>query len=186
MYDKRDTEVIQAARSVFWSRGYQATSFQDLTAAGLSRRAVYSRFESKEGLFDAVLTEYRHEYGERMRKALGDADIDGVILFLGQLIEFVDSELHGRGCLVANACSEMAPMQPTVAEHFESHFGELHDLILQSIERDSDSLKIGAEQLAASTVSTILGSMMLSRAGSKQLALTGLRGAIQQLRLAVS
>lgn len=47
--------IVQAARDLFVSRGYSGTSISDvLTAAGVSRGALYHHFDSKEDVFAAV------------------------------------------------------------------------------------------------------------------------------------
>ncbi|TFB49002.1 TetR/AcrR family transcriptional regulator [Cryobacterium tagatosivorans] len=51
--------VVQAARDLFWDKGYEATSLADLEAAtGLARSSLYHAFGSKRGLFDAAVADY--------------------------------------------------------------------------------------------------------------------------------
>ena len=55
-----DTErAVQAARDVFWDKGFEGTSLPDLEeATGLSRSSLYHAFTSKRGLFDAATQNY--------------------------------------------------------------------------------------------------------------------------------
>jgi TetR/AcrR family transcriptional repressor of nem operon len=55
-----DTErAVQAARDVFWDKGFEGTSLPDLEdATGLSRSSLYHAFTSKRGLFDAAIQNY--------------------------------------------------------------------------------------------------------------------------------
>lgn len=53
----RHDRILDAARAAFAERGFAGTRMDDIaTRAGISRSAVYSRFESKEALFRALVT----------------------------------------------------------------------------------------------------------------------------------
>ncbi|MEZ4393745.1 MAG: TetR/AcrR family transcriptional regulator [Polyangiales bacterium] len=54
-----EDEVLERALGLFWSRGYDATSVQDLVdATGLSRASLYGAFGDKDALFRKVLDRY--------------------------------------------------------------------------------------------------------------------------------
>ena len=56
-------KVLDAALCVFWRKGYEGTSYADLTdAAGVERPALYSAFGNKEALFRQVLSRYHERY----------------------------------------------------------------------------------------------------------------------------
>ncbi len=67
-------EAVRAARSVFWSNGYEGASLPDLEAAtGLNRSSIYHTFGSKRGLFDAAVDSYLNEgIRPRLRVLLED------------------------------------------------------------------------------------------------------------------
>ncbi|MHB2265783.1 TetR/AcrR family transcriptional regulator [Aliihoeflea sp. PC F10.4] len=49
--------------AVFWKKGFEGTSYADLTkAAGVERPALYSAFGNKEALFAKVLDRYYEQY----------------------------------------------------------------------------------------------------------------------------
>ncbi|MCX7320699.1 MAG: helix-turn-helix domain containing protein, partial [Hyphomicrobiales bacterium] len=56
MVEETRAKLIEAARKAFASKGYAASSMDDLTAAaGLTRGALYHNFGDKKGLLQAVI-----------------------------------------------------------------------------------------------------------------------------------
>ncbi|WP_434388343.1 TetR/AcrR family transcriptional regulator [Melittangium boletus] len=56
-------KVLDAAMRVFWSKGYEGTSYADLVAAaGVERPALYAAFGNKETLFLKALARYDERY----------------------------------------------------------------------------------------------------------------------------
>ncbi|MCR5259433.1 MAG: TetR/AcrR family transcriptional regulator [Desulfovibrio sp.] len=54
----RRRAILDAAREVFFKKGYSATSLDDvIRLSGGSRRSIYTEFGSKRGLFNALLAE---------------------------------------------------------------------------------------------------------------------------------
>lgn len=52
-------QVLDRAVELFWRKGYEATSIQDLVEAmGIQRGSLYAAFGSKQDLFLAVLDRY--------------------------------------------------------------------------------------------------------------------------------
>ena len=60
-----ETEVLDRALEVFWRRGFDGASIQDLVdATGLVRASLYGAFKDKDGLFRAALLHYRQRLGD--------------------------------------------------------------------------------------------------------------------------
>lgn len=56
-------KALDAALCVFWRKGYEGTSYTDLTeATGVERPALYSAFGNKEALFRRALDRYYDRY----------------------------------------------------------------------------------------------------------------------------
>jgi AcrR family transcriptional regulator len=63
--------VLDAALSVFWRKGYEGTSYADLTeATGLERPSLYAAFGNKEALFRQALARYDERYLHYIPEAL--------------------------------------------------------------------------------------------------------------------
>lgn len=69
-FDKE--EALDAVLCVFWRKGYEGTSYVDLTeAAGVERPALYAAFGNKEALFRQALARYQERYLDFIPHALG-------------------------------------------------------------------------------------------------------------------
>ncbi|WP_085421289.1 TetR/AcrR family transcriptional regulator [Xaviernesmea oryzae] len=63
--------ALEAVLRVFWSKGYEGTSYSDLVAAtGVERPALYSAFGNKEAMFLRALERYASNYGNYLWEAL--------------------------------------------------------------------------------------------------------------------
>lgn len=52
-------DVLEIARQVFWQKGFQATSLDEITAAsGIAKPSLYAAFGDKHALFLRVLDRY--------------------------------------------------------------------------------------------------------------------------------
>ena len=55
-------DVLQRAKNIFWLKGYNGTSMQDLVdATGLNRSSIYNSFGSKMELYEKTLLKYQEE-----------------------------------------------------------------------------------------------------------------------------
>lgn len=64
-------KALDAVLCVFWRKGYEGTSYADLTqAAGVERPALYSAFGNKETLFRRALARYYERYLDFIPEAL--------------------------------------------------------------------------------------------------------------------
>jgi AcrR family transcriptional regulator len=67
-------EVLNVALSLFWQKGYEGTSLEDLTTAtGVARPGLYAAFGNKKALFLRVLELYEATHMGFMRDALEEA-----------------------------------------------------------------------------------------------------------------
>ena len=64
-------EVLDAVLCVFWRKGYEGTSYADLTeAVGVERPALYAAFGNKESLFRRALDRYNARFMDYFPAAL--------------------------------------------------------------------------------------------------------------------
>jgi AcrR family transcriptional regulator len=69
--------ALHAAMKLFWERGYEGTSFDDLIAAmGISASSFYNSFGSKEALYCEATQTYLEWSGQWFFAILNDPSID--------------------------------------------------------------------------------------------------------------
>ena len=104
-------QVICQARDVFWAKGYNGTSMQDLVdATGLNRSSIYNSFGNKMELYKTCLAQYQggnFEYLEALFNNQNSA-LEGLKLFFTTTAKQISQDAQGRGCMVVNCSTEMA------------------------------------------------------------------------------
>jgi TetR/AcrR family transcriptional repressor of nem operon len=107
---ERDVVLDRAIR-VFWSRGYEATSIEQLVARmGIQRGSLYATFGDKRALFFAAIERYDRVVTAELLSILdepasGKAAIER---FFRRKVELAVAPGRPRGCLVTNSAAELA------------------------------------------------------------------------------
>jgi len=111
-------DAIEKAMHVFWHKGYEATSMEDLlTAMDLNRGSLYDTFGDKRQLFLKVIDRYCHGFVAEKFSLL---DQPGPALptlrrFIDEMIEVALADPQRRGCLIANTVMELSPHKKEIA-----------------------------------------------------------------------
>lgn len=102
--------VLESATRVFWSKGFENTSLDDLCeATGLNRSSLYAAFGAKRDLYLRALARYEDGSVARIAAALRGRPVrEGMQAFLGALIDSIIAGPGRRGCLIGNCAAEMA------------------------------------------------------------------------------
>src|SRR5258708_3722149 len=117
--DFNEEEVLNKALAIFWQKGYNGTSMQDLVdGLGISRSSMYDTYTDKYSLFIKSLEKYREQTAGEIMQMIKQAESPkAMIKKILQLV--VDESLLGkepRGCFMVNTCVENAPHDKTVAK----------------------------------------------------------------------
>ncbi len=138
-----EAAVLDHAVELFRARGFQATSFADLTSElGVSRQSLYDTYGDKQTLFHAALSRYRTRALDHIGRHLSTPGPVRPILL--QLFEgsIKGSCCEGNpGCFIVNAMVEMAPQDPAIRALALAHARDVEGLFaarLSVAQRDRD------------------------------------------------
>ena len=98
-----EAEALEKAIQVYWSKGYDGVTIDDLVAGmGVGRPSLYAVFGDKRTLFLRVLKAYAETKGAGAAKALLSPPTlrDSLIGFLTHVVETATNKGSARGCLL--------------------------------------------------------------------------------------
>ncbi len=127
-YDRE--HVLQKAMQVFWRKGYEATSMQDLVeATQLNRYSMYEAFKSKEGLFLEVLDKYRDEAIAQVLAPLNEEPkgLQSIRKMFDGLLAFQAQAQDVSGCLMTCAAVDLPVLTKGAKDRVERHMQRLEE-----------------------------------------------------------
>ena len=172
-------EALRDALNVFWEKGYQATSLDDLTAAmHLSRSSFYACFGSKHAVMMAAVELYANALFARLEATAASSmsALEAVHAVLAAIAE-VDAGRHG--CFFVNCVTELAPHDPALAAFGQHHVARTVELVAGLLERAGFNPKL-AQTRAAALLALVIGTITLRKAG---LPVAALQTILSQARL---
>ncbi len=171
-------EALEEAMRIFWSKGYAATSLNDLTAAmGLSKSSFYEAFGGKRELFLSALARYIEVTAGRAEALLdGYAPARSAIeTMFGFIVGSAASEDSKRGCFLCNCAVEVSPHDAEAAALVRGGMARLENAFLSAVVRGQTSGKIAADRdpraLAGYLLTCAQGLHVMAKANSKKAAL---------------
>jgi TetR/AcrR family transcriptional repressor of nem operon len=131
-------EALHKAMEVFWLRGYEAASIQDLvTRMGINRQSLYDTFGDKHALYLQALDRYRQVEGCRLVELLerpGSVKKSMRQLF-AEVVERALSDRERRGCFMGNATSELAGRCKETASRTRSNMATMEEAFYRALLR---------------------------------------------------
>ncbi len=170
-YDEE--EVVERARNLFWSRGYHATSVQDLVDdLSLQRASLYNAFGDKHSLYLRALSLYVRENLEKLEAALRSGPVLPALrrmLTNPATLTGVSGRHQPRGCLVGNTTAELVPgddaAQALVAAAYDGFVEVVSDALRRAQENGEVVTTATPEAQALLLQIVFQGSSLVARAG---------------------
>lgn len=161
--------VVDAARDVFWQRGYAEAGIAELEeATGLTRSSIYNAFGSKRGLFDAVLAAYLDDVVRTRLRPLGGGDPGALEAYVDEMRTAIadDAPRARLGCLLLNAgSSPLASDDAEVRALVSGYTAEMRGAIRAAVaDRRPDLAPDAVDALAAVCASLVVAGLTLARA----------------------
>ena len=125
-------EVLQQAMHIFWKKGYEQTSIQDIVAVtGLKPGSLYNLYGNKEGLFEAVLTLYSEQALEVAKSILvvNDTPIENIEVFLHKVLIAAIADEKKDGCLMVKTLLTASHKDEKIQKRITKVFNQVETLL---------------------------------------------------------
>lgn len=166
--DFDENEVLTKAMNIFWSRGYNATSMEDLIGGlSISRSSLYDTYTNKHTLFMKALEHYQHIASIKVQEIMnGQGSAKEKVK---KLIEHATSGIYQdkkrMGCFMVNAEVEVAPHDKKVNNLVCSNDKQMEEIFYQVIQEGKKSGEIKNRQDAralARFISNVIKGMLVT------------------------
>ena len=169
-----EQEALTNAMLVFWRKGYEATSLDDLTREmGIPRQSLYRFFGDKHTLFLRALEHYDQHVTSVIVDAL-EADqpaIDNLFTVFALWKKTVNSP-EQMGCMMVNTCTQIEVNDEDVAKLVRANQARAVDAFKKTLKRaQSEGDVPGSIDITAASraiCAAVNGLLAMSRAGLSQ------------------
>lgn len=145
----KEEDVLNKAMMLFWKKGYNGTSIQDLVSElGVNRASLYSTFGGKDELFERVFQHYREINWVRIQQLLAEQDSvkSGLRELFSTAIEASTQEDEAKGCFVVNCTAELLPTHPNIFRLVSENKRAFEAFMLDYLQAGQDRGEIPAEK----------------------------------------
>jgi len=172
-------KALDKAMTLFWQKGYEATSIQELVDhMGIGRRSLYDTFKSKHDLFIAALDRYRDMAFESIVSS--DEPLVSPKVAIQEIFEEIVAEAvadrNRKGCFIVNSAVELAGQDDAVTIRSREGFQTLefifHRLLHQAQQSGELSPDHDIQALAQFLMNAVFGIRVMSKVNPDKLVLT--------------
>jgi TetR/AcrR family transcriptional repressor of nem operon len=175
-FDER--QALQAAMLVFWEKGYDGTSINDLEQAmGLNRTSIYNAFGNKGALFERVMSCYKESVMADLFARLDSAPTirEGIRRMLNGALDIHFDEDNPGGCLVVLSVMESSQHDDRSISAMQQTLQELRSALQSRLSKAKKNGELSKDLDAGATATTIAttmaGMMVMGKASLSKAAL---------------
>jgi TetR/AcrR family transcriptional repressor of nem operon len=170
--DFDENEVLTKAIQLFWHKGYNGTSMQDLVdGLGISRSSLYDTYTDKHTLFIKALESYQNTGAGKIQAIIDNSGSakETVKRLLGFAINELLGDKQHKGCFMVNAEVEVAPHDAEVNNLVCKNDQQMEDAFFQVIQKGKDSGEIKNRQDARALARFIFNAVKGMRVTAKSI-----------------
>ena len=132
-----ENHAKEIALDLFWRKGYEETSLNDLTESmGINRSSFYRGFESKASLFNTCIQLYINDHLSFIPVATQeDKVIDFLHLFFKNAIDLMTQHEPPRGCLLVQGLLNCGEENKSVANDLTQERMQIENLLRKRMQQ---------------------------------------------------
>lgn len=174
-----ENTALEAAMQVFWQRGYEEASCDELLAAmQINSGSMYATFGDKKSLFERAFALYADRIFSRGATVLDGpgsplANVRNLVRAWGEFM----SQPNCRGCLVAQAMIEFGHTDSNVGTEAKALVRRFQDKLEATLVAAKEAGELDPQsepkEIAAFLINTVQGLSVMARSGAGEAAVAG-------------
>ncbi len=162
--------TLDKVMHAFWTRGYEATSMQDLVdCTGINRGSLYATYGDKHTLFIAALERYDNEMRRKLLSSLEEhyGPREAISQLFKAFLESISDKGNNRGCFLTNSALELAPHDRSVGKIVAHSQAQIEDFFARMINKgkklDEIPAHVRSTETARGLLASLIGLIVLTR-----------------------
>ncbi|KRD12818.1 TetR family transcriptional regulator [Flavobacterium sp. Root901] len=169
-----EDQALDKAIEIFWHKGYNGTSAQDLVNyLGLSRSSLYDTFGDKQQLFSKSLQRYQKQSQDIVKELLEKSENVKETLhniFKQAVLESLEDRIT-KGCFMVNSSVELALHDEEIAKIVKNNSQTMEEVFTNAVKKGQEQGNISKQQdarvLARFIFNNYSGIRVLARTGER-------------------
>jgi TetR/AcrR family transcriptional regulator, transcriptional repressor for nem operon len=186
--DFDEDEVLAKAMHLFWLKGYNATSMQDLVdGLGISRSSMYDTFGDKHSLFVRALENYKKNgrAGLLQIKETAKSAKEALNAIIYNILLGIVNDSENKGCFMVNASIELGTCDETVSSILCENDLQTEEMFYDIIKKGQQTGEIRTDKDARLLTRFILNNVKGLQVSTKSVTEPQVFNEIMQLALSV-
>jgi TetR/AcrR family transcriptional repressor of nem operon len=176
--DFDEDELLEKATNLFWRKGYNATSAQDLVdELKINRSSLYNTYTDKKTLFQKALKKYQDQQTAAMINMLSKADDPekAIKKVFDDLVKESNEDTVARGCFMVNTAVEIAGHDSEIGSLVRANNQSVEDALTVVIEKGQKMGQFSTQNSARAYARFLFGNInalrVIVRSGADKSAL---------------
>jgi TetR/AcrR family transcriptional repressor of nem operon len=173
-----EDELLEKATNLFWRKGYNATSAQDLVdELKINRSSLYNTYSDKKTLFQKALKKYQEQQTQAVLDLLNNADDPekAIQQVFDDLVKDSNEDTTARGCFMVNTAVEIAGQDEEIGALVHANNRSVEDALTAAIEKGQKMGHFSTKNSARAYARFLFGSInalrVIARSGADKSAL---------------
>ncbi|MDW3195587.1 MAG: TetR/AcrR family transcriptional regulator [Cytophagales bacterium] len=141
-------QVMENVMKLFWKKGYNGTSMQDLVdVTGLNRSSFYNSFGDKFSLYEEALGYYQDQQMDALNQFVsGYSSPKEAIISLFKGMTQTPASGPKMGCMVSKCTSELSNVEPRIVPFLKENKDRVLNVFLRLIQEAQSKGEIDAQK----------------------------------------